>query len=182
QDANELEAGFIEGVCIGEACAVAELGTRLDRLEVAVDDIFGEVEVRSGVSGLLLQARRTIAGRLANVVPVGRCFLGVEFRHPFQFTRCADAAGCDVLTVMRTPNGAKVLSENASWTAQGAIAGVFAGASWLAKKLALLARHPLRSGLIGTARDRGGVCGKLARKLLEYTQRLGWASEKVPLK
>ena len=182
QDAQELEAGLIEGFCIGEACAVSELGTRLDELEAAVDDIFGELETHSGVSGLLLQARRTIARQLALVLPVGRCFLGVEIRSPFQLKSRADAAACDVWTVMRTPRGAKVLSENAPWTAQGSFAGFFGGASWLRKKSAVLTRNRLRRGLIANARDRVGVRGKFARKALEYVQRLGWASEKVPLK
>jgi peptidoglycan/xylan/chitin deacetylase (PgdA/CDA1 family) len=182
QDAQELEAGFIEGFCISEACAVSELGTRLDQLEAAVDDIFGELETHSGVSGLLLQARRTIARQLALVLPVGRCFLGVEIRSPFQLKSRADAAACDVWTVMRTPRGAKVLSENAPWTAQGSFAGFFGGASWLTKKSAVLTRNRLRRGLIASARDRVGVRGKFARKALEYVQRLGWASEKVPLK
>lgn len=105
QDATELEAGFIEGVCIGEACAVSELGAHLDRLEFAVNDIFGELERRSGVSGLLLQARRTIVRRLAHVVPVGRNFLGFEFIHPLQLKRRAQGDACEVLTVMRTPGG-----------------------------------------------------------------------------
>lgn len=178
-DAAELEAGFIEGFCVGEACAVSELGTRLNRLESAVDDIFGGLEALSGVSGLLLQARRTIARRLAHVVPVGRCFLGVEVIHPFQLKRRTAVGGCDVLTVMRTPRNAKVLYENASWTARGSVTGLFAGASWITEKSAVSARKRLRSILTASARDRVGVRGKIARKALEYTQRLGWASEQV---